>query len=71
MLLPYLVTSKGKIKVSVTFTWVSLAVEQTRKLLQCFAQPSLTCQVMVRVNRSVNRALILLLGAGYMCVGVF
>lgn len=55
--LPYLMTSMGKIKVSVAFTWVSLAVEQARKSLQCFARPSLTCQVMVRVNWPVNRAL--------------
>lgn len=55
--LPYLMTSMGKIKVSVAFTWVSLAVEQARKSLQCFTRPSLTCQVMVRVNWPVNRAL--------------
>ena len=56
-----LVTFISKTRVSVIFTWASLAIEQVMRSSQGPAQHNRTCRVVVRVNRTVNRALILLL----------
>lgn len=57
MLVSYPVISKGNMKVSVTFTWAILVIEQTRMSSQCPAQHNVTCSMVVRVKRPVNRAL--------------